>query len=195
MPRVSSDELVYGDGLAIMSVQWPPDGSEQTALESMRTLHAAAGDASRVRFNDAKCDRRGRLVAGTMDLFWMDNFPPTKPAVGALYSVDPLALGAAANAKGSAAGSEKEAETRPEFVNGHLRLVDDRCIYLSNGITWSLDDRLLYFVDSVPRTISVYDYNVVTGEASVLLCALISIKYSSHDHTSILVLVVTSKQY
>ena len=162
---MSSDELVYGDGLAIKSVQWPVGGSEKTALESMRTRHTVKGDPSRVRFNDAKCDRRGRLVAGTMDLFWMENFPPTKPAVGALYSVDPLALAA----KGSAAETETLTETRPEFANGHFHLVDDRSIYLSNGITWSLDDRLLYFVDSVPRTISFYDYNVVTGEASMHL--------------------------
>lgn len=158
VPRASSDELVYGDGLAIKSVVWPAGGSEKAALESMRTLHTVTADADRVRFNDAKCDRRGRLIAGTMDLRWTENFPPTKPAIGALYSIDPLAIAA----KGSAATSN----AAPDFLNGHMHLVDGEAIYLSNGLTWSLDDRLMYFVDSVPRTISVYDYNAVSGEAS-----------------------------
>ena len=158
MPRVSSDELVYGDGVHIKSVVWPAGGSERTALETMRTLHAVKGDPSRVRFNDAKCDRRGRLFAGTMDLDEAHIDPTRSSGIGALYSVDPFALRDSGDTSSSVTALE------PDFRNGNLNLIDEP-VFISNGITWSLDDRLLYFVDSIPRTISVFDYNAVTCEA------------------------------
>jgi sugar lactone lactonase YvrE len=37
-------------------------------------------------------------------------------------------------------------------------------LWISNGIGWSLDDRTMYFTDSVTRTIYAYDYDAATGE-------------------------------
>lgn len=152
MPRVSSDELVYGDGVCIKSVVWPAGGCVKAALETRRALHTANGDPTRVRLNDAKCDRRGRLFVGTSEIDDVHIDPTKSSGIGALYSVDPIV--------------SSTASAHPDLQNGHFNVVDEP-VFVSNGITWSPDDRLLYFVDSVPRTISVFDYNVVTGEASM----------------------------
>jgi sugar lactone lactonase YvrE len=37
-------------------------------------------------------------------------------------------------------------------------------IGIANGIGWSLDERTMYFTDSVTRTIYAYDYDAATGE-------------------------------
>jgi sugar lactone lactonase YvrE len=80
------------------------------------------------RFNDGKCDRRGRLFAGTMD---NDEVACT----GTLYRLDP-------------------------DLSAHVICTD---VHLSNGLGWSPDDRLLYYTDSLRRTIWVYDYDLATG--------------------------------
>ncbi len=80
------------------------------------------------RFNDGKCDRKGRLLAGTMDNAEVE-------CTGTLYRLDPdLAL--------SVMCTE---------------------VHLSNGLGWSPDDRLLYYTDSLRRTIWVYDYDLASG--------------------------------
>jgi sugar lactone lactonase YvrE len=81
------------------------------------------------RFNDGKCDRRGRLLAGTMD---NDEVACT----GTLYRLDP-------------------------DLSAHVMCTD---VHLSNGLGWSPDDRLLYYTDSLRRTIWVYDYDLASGE-------------------------------
>ncbi len=37
-------------------------------------------------------------------------------------------------------------------------------MHLSNGLGWSPDDRLLYYTDSLRRTIWVYDFDLASGE-------------------------------
>lgn len=41
------------------------------------------------------------------------------------------------------------------------RLLDD--IYISNGLTWSLDHKTFYYIDTPTRVIKAYDYDVSTG--------------------------------
>jgi sugar lactone lactonase YvrE len=36
-------------------------------------------------------------------------------------------------------------------------------VHLSNGLGWSPDDRLLYYTDSLRRTIWVYDFDLASG--------------------------------
>ena len=81
------------------------------------------------RFNDGKCDRRGRLLAGTMDNAEVE-------CTGTLYRLDP-------------------------DLSVHVMCTE---VHLSNGLGWSPDDRLLYYTNSLRRTIWVYDYELATGE-------------------------------
>jgi L-arabinonolactonase len=80
------------------------------------------------RFNDGKCDRRGRLFAGTMDNAEVE-------CTGTLYRLDP-------------------------DLSIHVMCTD---VHLSNGLGWSPDDRLLYYTDSLRRTIWVYDFDLASG--------------------------------
>jgi sugar lactone lactonase YvrE len=45
-------------------------------------------------------------------------------------------------------------------LSTHVMCTD---VHLSNGLGWSPDDRLLYYTDSLRRTIWVYDYDLATG--------------------------------
>ena len=81
------------------------------------------------RFNDGKCDRRGRLFAGTMD--------------NAEVDVHRHALSARSRSVACTSCA--------------------RDVHLSNGLGWSPDDRLLYYTDSLRRTIWAYDYDLDTG--------------------------------
>ncbi|QHW35531.1 SMP-30/gluconolactonase/LRE family protein (plasmid) [Paenibacillus rhizovicinus] len=80
------------------------------------------------RFNDGKCDRKGRFWAGTMH---MNGDSPT----GALYCL------------------------HPDLRMSKL-LTGVSC---SNGITWSPDQRLMYYIDSPTRQIAAFDFDVETG--------------------------------
>lgn len=39
-------------------------------------------------------------------------------------------------------------------------------ISISNGIVWTQDHKTMYYIDSIPRTITAFDYDVTTGEIS-----------------------------
>lgn len=88
------------------------------------------------RFNDAKCDAFGRLWAGTMG-------QETAPAQleryqGSLYSID-----------------------ADHTVKKHVDKMD-----ISNGLAWSLDNTVLYYIDSLPRKIYAYDFDLSTVSLS-----------------------------
>ena len=81
------------------------------------------------RFNDGKCDRRGRFFAGTMSKTeW-------SAPVGTLYRY----------------GSDM----KPMPV-----VTGVRC---SNGLAWSPDNRVFYYVESFAHTIWAFDYDIATG--------------------------------
>lgn len=83
------------------------------------------------RFNDGKCDSKGRFFAGTMQHAEVD-------VTGSLYVLD---------------------------TDGQCRkLVDD--VGVSNGIAWSLDEKQMYYIDSMKQTVSAYDYDATNGELS-----------------------------
>ena len=82
----------------------------------------------RTRFNDGKCNRRGRLWAGTI------GYAETDP-IGTLYRLDP------------------DHSVHP-MVAG---------VRVSNGIAWSLDDRLMYDIDSPTDRVDVFDFDLDAG--------------------------------
>lgn len=81
-----------------------------------------------VRFNDGKCDRRGRFWAGTLDL-------AEQNPNGALYRFDDF----------------------------HTATEQDKGFTVSNGLGWSIDNKIMYFTDSPTRTIYAYDYDIEHG--------------------------------
>ncbi len=50
-------------------------------------------------------------------------------------------------------------------ADGRVTLVD-RPVTISNGLDWSLDDRLLYYIDSASHRLDVFDFDLPTGTAA-----------------------------
>ena len=92
-------------------------------------------DPNQVRFNDAKCDLRGRLWAGTRDADF--SVPGRKITAGrcALYRIDP---------------------------NGAVTKILQN-VSLSNGLDWSPDGRILYYIDTYTRAIDAFDFDMDHG--------------------------------
>ncbi|KAK7508217.1 hypothetical protein BaRGS_00000456 [Batillaria attramentaria] len=88
------------------------------------------------RFNDGKCDPRGRIWAGTSGYEKQDNV--IDPDMGSLYSLD-----------------------LDRSVTKHLSGIS-----VSNGLTWSGDNRVMYYIDSPTRKISAFDYDPTKGTIS-----------------------------
>jgi sugar lactone lactonase YvrE len=83
---------------------------------------------SDMRFNDGRCDRRGRFWVGTLH-------EARHPETASLYRF--------------------ESDGRStEMVAG---------VTVSNGIAWSLDNRIMYFADSWTRTIFRFDFDLDSG--------------------------------
>jgi sugar lactone lactonase YvrE len=86
------------------------------------------------RFNDGKCDPRGRFWAGT------------QPSDG---------QGGATDARGGSALYRLDADhTVRTMVEG---------VSISNGIAWSPDATVMYYVDSRVRAVAAYDFDLETG--------------------------------
>lgn len=79
------------------------------------------------RFNDGKCDPRGRFIAGTMD---MNETDPT----GSLYALAGKSI---------------------------TKLLGN--ITISNGMTWSLDHKTFYYIDTPTRIVRAFDYDLDAG--------------------------------
>jgi sugar lactone lactonase YvrE len=97
----------------------------------LQLLASVEADDPKTRMNDGKCDRQGRLWAGTMA------FEAT-PGAGAFYRL----------------GTDLAVE----------RQVDD--VTISNGLAWSADDSVLYWVDSMTHGVDAFDFDPATGTIS-----------------------------
>eukprot|EP00898_Chlorokybus_atmophyticus_P001915 jgi/Chlat1/2724/Chrsp182S08758 len=94
-----------------------------------------------LRFNDGKCDAKGRLWIGTINRNWRD----ASAMKGALHCLSSV---------GGNSGAKKALALRS--------VVEDAT--LSNGLAWSPDGTLLYWTDSVTQRIDVFDFDVEAGE-------------------------------
>lgn len=92
-------------------------------------------DAAAVRFNDGKCDPRGRLVAGTTSL-------RGERGVCGLFSFD-------------AAGGTGGGMRARKLLDG---------VSISNGVAWSADGGRMYHIDTPTREVAVFDYDAERGE-------------------------------
>jgi sugar lactone lactonase YvrE len=80
------------------------------------------------KMNDGKCDARGRLWAGTMDI-------SEKPGKGSLYCLE---------------------------TNGSIRKLLSG-ITLSNGLGWSPDNSTMYYIDTTPKKVFAFDFDLDQG--------------------------------
>jgi sugar lactone lactonase YvrE len=80
------------------------------------------------RFNDGKCDSRGRFWAGSMD-------DSEKGRRGAFYRL----------------GADLSCERQFDGVG------------ISNGLAWSPDDRIMYYIDTPTRRVDAFDFDAEAG--------------------------------
>jgi sugar lactone lactonase YvrE len=107
---------------------------ESKALTLLREVED--GQERNTRFNDGKCDAKGRLWVGTMGV---ESSPGVVvPDQGSLYSMD----------------------------SGLIVDRKVRGVSLSNGIAWSLDNSTMYFIDSTKRHVYAFDFNLEQGTVS-----------------------------
>ncbi|XP_004713249.1 regucalcin [Echinops telfairi] len=104
--------------------------------QSTVVLATTDKDKKNNRFNDGKVDPAGRYFAGTMA-------EETAPAVverrqGSLYSL---------------------------FPDHHVQQLFDQ-VDISNGLDWSLDHRIFYYIDSLSYSVDAFDYDLQTGQIS-----------------------------
>ncbi|XP_062592804.1 regucalcin-like [Saccostrea cucullata] len=117
--------LIAGVGCCLVHVDW--DTKRVTKLHEVD---------KKTRFNDGKCDPRGRVWTGTYGPIYPD--VENMPKIGSLYCLD---------------------------LDGSLRtMVKD--VGISNGLAWTSDEKTMYYIDSTPRKIYGYDYDVTTGKIS-----------------------------
>jgi sugar lactone lactonase YvrE len=123
-----------GNAVVDAALPFPGGGASATVVPAsvpavvVTPLLDVHGDDGPLRFNDAKCDPRGRALAGTMR---------NDEAAGdaTLYRLDPGPVAAT--------------------------LLQGRGV--CNGLGWSPDGRVLYFVDSLVPAVAAYDYDLATG--------------------------------
>lgn len=102
-------------------------------VNTMATLASAEKGPSPTRLNDGKCDAVGRLWTGTMAL---ESAPAVlEPERGALYSL------------GKGAGLRKHVEK----------------ISISNGIAWTSDNKIMFYIDSYERKVYAFDFELQKG--------------------------------
>jgi sugar lactone lactonase YvrE len=110
------------------------DGFDLLDLDgAVRPLHVVEADRPEVRFNDAKCDRWGRALAGTMRY-------DEAPGSATLYRLE---------------ATRPDAGDRPPGLVARILLEH---LGLANGMGWSPDDRTLYFIDSLTGVVSGFAY-------------------------------------
>jgi sugar lactone lactonase YvrE len=90
-------------------------------------------ELARNRMNDGGCDAAGRFWAGTMASLWEQ-----ESNAGALYVLEEVGASLVAT-----------------------QVIGD--ITVANGIDWSPDGRLMYYVDSSTQRVDVFDFEVDTG--------------------------------
>lgn len=141
-PATNKDEKLHFDNTVSLVVPCRKGGY---IISIGRTLARLDWDTKKVttlvevdqgtnnRFNDGKCDPKGRLWAGTMG----HETAPAQPELhkGHLFSLD---------------------------LDGKLKTHLDK-ISISNGLAWTEDKKTMYYIDSIPRQVYAFDYDIENG--------------------------------
>lgn len=102
--------------------------------ELVRTAFEVEANITTNRFNDAKSDPMGRFFGGTQRLAECEG--PTNLPNASLYQYDPQ--------------------------NGVRQLKNNT--FISNGLTWVVQTKKFYYIDSCTHDVLEFDYNIETGE-------------------------------
>jgi len=108
--------------------------------DRVETVIEVEKDRANNRMNDGRVDPAGRFWAGTMSASQVH-----EPGAGSLYRVEQVG-----------------ASLMPRWVFGGLTV--------ANGIDWSPDGRLMYYIDSPTQRIDVFDFDMETGAVSNPRC-------------------------
>ncbi|XP_013399374.1 regucalcin [Lingula anatina] len=104
--------------------------------QEVTSVLAEVDQGTKNRFNDGKCDPSGRLWAGTMGYETVPAQPERQ--MGSLFS---LSTGCT--------------------LAKHVDKID-----ISNGLAWSNDNTIMYYIDSVPRKVYAFDFDINAGAIS-----------------------------
>src|SRR5882762_4132936 len=126
IPRLKGG-LVLAAGMDILTF----DENAASVEEGIKPFAHIDVDSDLLRINDAKCDAKGRLWAGTLS----SDF---KLGAAALYRIDPDG-------------------TCTRMMGG---------VTLGNGLDWSPDNAVLYFVESFTREVLAFDFDLERGQIS-----------------------------
>lgn len=130
----SPDRFVVGAGRRAVVVHWDGLSPNATVEKVLFEVEMNEKRFDGNRFNDGKCDPRGRLFAGTMR-YVGDEF---EHRWGSLY--------------------------RYNHENGGKVLTVKSDIGISNGLTWNEKSKKFYYIDTTDYEVKEYDYNFQTGE-------------------------------
>jgi len=120
----SPNKYIVGVEQELKILEWDGRSTYPTSLTSIERMN----EVPTTRFNDGKCDPRGRLVAGTYDT--------SGGTGGNLYSLN---------------------------ANGDLSKLESG-IKISNGLSWSADQRTMYYTDTQTGRVDAFDYDIETGK-------------------------------
>lgn len=126
MPQRIGMAAVADDGNLVVALQ---DGIAKFNFktEALEWLQDVEKDMGNNRANDGKCDSKGRLWLGTMDV-------QATQTAGTLYCID-----------------------------GKNIIPQLGSLTIANGMAWSLDDSIFYFIDSPQRKIDAYLFDATEG--------------------------------
>jgi sugar lactone lactonase YvrE len=129
LSRTARTGLIVASGVEILTL------SDAGDIRRFARLNA---DPTTVKLNDAKCDSRGRLWAGTRDTDFGVGGRAITAGRAALYRIDP---------DGAV----------------HTMLTG---VTLGNGMDWSPGGSVFYFIDTYRRSVDAFDFDIDRGQIS-----------------------------
>jgi sugar lactone lactonase YvrE len=133
----TTNKFVIGLGRSLRVLQWDGKSGVENG-SNLKTLHVVADGNEGGRFNDGKCDPKGRLWAGTMGYYKSGDIGSLQLKKWILYKLE---------------------------NDGKISKHEDK-IDISNGLCWSNDNKIMYYVDSFTYRIDAYDYDIANGTIS-----------------------------
>lgn len=127
-----SDEFIVGAKRQILLIRWDGKSGQASMIKVLQEVDQANPTN---RINDGKVDPYGKIFFGTMGD--EDNFDLSKTRVGTFYSYF---------------------SPGPQAVSPPLKPLKGY-VGISNGLTWDVERKKFYYIDSVTRDIKVYNYD------------------------------------